>query len=179
MEMDIADGKATVGGRDAREVDAATLQAAWDSCPIPGPLILFGLLAGGDAVALATYWAEKALPVWEDAHPEDLRPRRAIAAAQEVVGTNPCVYATLEEWRRRNETIWPAREAGKAALDASEAEEEEAPAQAAAAAAWAGMCGCGFGSAVAAVVAAGRALGVSDVDLVRQFWPNPGRIPPR
>lgn len=103
--------------------------------------------------------ARLALPVWEEAYPQDSRPRLAIDAAEAVAAND-----TEDNWSAATEASWAAAWAAEAAARAA----EEAAWAAASAAAWAAEEAEGAARAAEAAWAACDA-GITDTTIIREW----------
>ena len=115
------------------------------------------------SVFLAIGFAEKALPIWEQKYPEDMRPREAIEAAKEWL-KNPSYAAANDAHAAAN----AARTAVRAAAYAAYAAAYAANAANAAANAAAYAAASGSAAANAAAVRAALALVVDEESLIHE-----------
>jgi hypothetical protein len=122
------------------DTDATELYAEWQESPVGA--ICYNLGLDEDTLgSLAADWAEHVLPIFENTHQKDKRPRRAIEAARDFVA-GKIDRAVLEKAREAaSEAAWAAQAAAWAAgatwaAWAAQAASAQAATTAAKAAAW-------------------------------------------
>jgi len=117
------------------------------------------------SVSLAIGFAEKALPIWEAKHPEDMRPRRAIEAAKEWL-KNPA-YAAYANAAHAAAYAAAARAAARAGLSTNAANAASAAAYANVANAASAVANAAYAAANTAAFAA-LALGLDEESLIHE-----------